>query len=163
MSSITGSRAENRQWSIDRKLARRAILAGRATGTPLNPVPVPPKVLRDLGPPDAPTSSTTPAPAPAPPTRTGSATLTVSINGSAYALRKLPPPSRGATGWRLRKLDAPRAGACYSVLKTHGIVGCTCEDHTRTGSRCKHIAALTALGLVGRYRSKLANSSERGA
>lgn len=111
--------------------------------------------LRDLGGPTAPTSSK-------PPARTGKASLVVTINGSAYALKKLPPVARGATGWGLRKLDAPRAGECYSVLKVHGIVGCTCEDHTRTGSRCKHIAALTALGLVGRYRSRLANSSERG-
>lgn len=90
------------------------------------------------------------------PVRAGTARLVLVINGQQYSARKLPHGTKGAACWGLRKLTGERTGAMYVVAKAQGEVACTCPDCQHTGVKCKHIKALTAVGLLGRYRSKLA-------
>jgi len=80
----------------------------------------------------------------------GVARLTLHINGTSYALRRIPAdPSIALKAFRLRKAD----GTAYYVAATeHGPV-CDCPDFTfhRDGidpAGCKHIRALAAVGLM---------------
>jgi hypothetical protein len=82
------------------------------------------------------------------PVRHGKCSLRLSINGIVYRLRRLPagPHSRV---WLLTKPD----GTEYTVTRSLGVVNCTCPDARMRSSRCKHLRALVALGLVsGRPR-----------
>lgn len=156
---------EGRRLAMIRNRERSDIAAGRATGFHQSQ---PAKVLRDLGEPTvtprpgpAPTPTPTPPPTPtvAPavaPARQGTARLTLRINGHDYGCRQLPSQTPGARVWGLRVLEGDRAGMHYTITKVRGIVACTCEDHLRRGTKCKHIAAITAVGLIGRTRCALA-------
>jgi hypothetical protein len=80
----------------------------------------------------------------------GTCRLTLTINGTSYALRRIPcDPGAALRAYRLRKAD----GTTYHVAATeHGAV-CDCPDFTfhRDGidpEGCKHVKALRATGLL---------------
>jgi hypothetical protein len=88
-----------------------------------------------------------PVGAPPPPVRHGMCRLTLRIGGMDYRLRPCPPEPGILAAWILRKLD--HDSARYLVTAPKGAPAhCTCPDHERSGWICKHIGALTAVGLI---------------
>lgn len=88
----------------------------------------------------------------APPVRHGRCRLSIVINGVTYKLRRKPAGPHGRV-WVLTHADGPRAGVSHVVARQSGFVACTCEDSIHRGSRCKHMRALVAAGLLsGRSR-----------
>jgi hypothetical protein len=80
----------------------------------------------------------------------GTCRLTLTINGTTYALRRIPcAPGAARRAFRLRKAN----GTTYHVAATvHGAV-CDCPDFTfhRDGidpQGCKHVKALSVVGLM---------------
>jgi hypothetical protein len=99
---------------------------------------------------------------PAKPTH-GTCSLTLRINETFYTVVPLPGDDPDAFGtvraFRLKKLgESPDAAlaALYDVVeRIDGSYGCDCADHVfaREGldnGHCKHVAALVALGLLGK-------------
>lgn len=82
------------------------------------------------------------------PVRHGSARLEIVINGVRYKVRRSKPALRGARVWSLTAVDGPRPGRIRSVLRYRGEISCTCEDFSIRGSKCKHLRALVAVGLL---------------
>ena len=82
----------------------------------------------------------------------GVARLTLHINSTAYQVKPLPSdPSAANRVFRLRKAD----GVFYHVAATQDGAVCDCPDFTfrRDGidpDGCKHIRALTVVGLLSR-------------
>jgi hypothetical protein len=85
-----------------------------------------------------------------PPVRHGLCRLTLRIKGIDYRLRPMPAPPGFRAVWVLRKLDPHSVAASYSVAAPSGgkPAGCTCPDHEINGAICKHILALSAVGLI---------------
>jgi hypothetical protein len=81
-----------------------------------------------------------------PPVRHGKCRLVIQINGCDYVLRrvKLGPRGKASKSWSLTKAD----GTCYYVTRENASISCTCPDHRSRGSRCKHLRALVAAGLL---------------
>jgi hypothetical protein len=90
--------------------------------------------------------------------------LTLRIGGTEYRLRPMPPQPGFHTVWTLYKLD-PERSAAYTVAHAKGEdARCTCPDHELSGSICKHVMSLAALGLIRKpkaARPKKAPSSAR--
>ena len=80
----------------------------------------------------------------------GVARLTLHINGTPYGVKRIPTdPDAALEAFRLRKSD----GITYFVARTEHGPTCDCPDWTfrRDGldpRGCKHILALTAVGLM---------------
>ncbi|MEJ7637472.1 MAG: hypothetical protein WKF75_05625 [Singulisphaera sp.] len=136
MSSL--SHFDGRRLTVQRQLDRRAVAAGRAQWLAARPAPPPA------------------------PVRTGTASLVLLINGESYSCKKVRPIAKGSQIWALRKLTGARAGSAYCVAKFKGQVDCTCPDRTIHGCKCKHIKAIIAVGLMGKYRSALAPAPSKG-
>ncbi len=95
-----------------------------------------------------------PVAAPPPPVRHGIARLTLRIGGMDYRLRPMPAPAGFRAVWVLRKLDPNGPAVSYSVAQAKGQpAACTCPDHELNGATCKHIMALSALGLIPRPKA----------
>jgi hypothetical protein len=73
--------------------------------------------------------------------------LTVTIRGVAYGVR--PTPCETGRAWRLRNREN---GRTYDVAECDHGPECDCADavyrHDGTGTFCKHVRALSALGLI---------------
>jgi hypothetical protein len=76
----------------------------------------------------------------------------------------MPPQPGFHAVWTLHKLD-PERSAAYTVAHAKGEdARCTCPDHELSGSICKHVMSLAALGLIRKpkaARPKKAPSSAR--
>jgi hypothetical protein len=85
----------------------------------------------------------------------GVARLMLVINGTNYTIRRIPcDPDAALQAWRLRKRD----GTHYNIARTEHGPTCDCPDwiFSRDGldpRGCKHILALTVVGLLGREGS----------
>jgi hypothetical protein len=83
--------------------------------------------------------------------RHGKANLWVSINGLFYVARKIRRHhftlTRHEKGKTLTYHVQRLAGADWS---------CTCPDHLNRQTRCKHLGALMALGLLPKVRARKA-------
>ncbi len=79
-------------------------------------------------------------------TRHGTARLFIAIGSSLYALI----PHHGTVpAWDLVVRQGREPGARYTALvNAHGHPACTCPDHQNRGTRCKHLGALLAAGLL---------------
>ena len=107
------------------------------------------------------TGGATEAPAaparPAPTVRHGKCSFTLGINGTAYRLAHAiagPPIEAVVT---LRKTD----GTGTYALATDGLdIHCTCPDHERHYSSCKHIMSIVA---IARILAPFAAAAEGGA
>jgi hypothetical protein len=81
--------------------------------------------------------------------RHGTARLELTISGVRYSLRRSRPDLlKGARVWTLRRLDPPREGAMYCVVRFRGVNSCSCPDADIRKTECKHVRALVACGLV---------------
>jgi hypothetical protein len=89
-----------------------------------------------------------PVAAPPVPVRHGSCRLEVLINGQRYKLVRLGPLALGERSWSLTHVDGPRVGVSHVVTRYRSIIACSCEDASNRGSKCKHMRALVALGLL---------------
>lgn len=73
--------------------------------------------------------------------------MTITIRGVAYSARPIPNPDGRA--YRLRRLDT---GEVYDVAEGEWGPCCDCADaafrRDGTGTSCKHVRALAALGLL---------------
>jgi SWIM zinc finger len=108
------------------------------------------RVVREAWGPEEPES-----PPPAPPivhvVRHGKCRLTLTIGGTNYTVRPMPPHPGFTAIWCLRKLShLGESAATYAVAvhREDPQPGCTCPDHELNKSLCKHIMALRALGLI---------------
>ena len=97
-----------------------------------------------------------------PPVRHGTARLVLQISGASYSVRKVAPVLPGSRSWSVRRLVSPRLGRVYCVSRWRGQVSCTCPDHRIHGSRCKHMSALAAVGLLPRRFQVAAGSFGSG-
>lgn len=85
----------------------------------------------------------------APTARHGKARACLLIDGQVYHLKR-----RKIGHWELRPWGGPRDGATYCTGRTKEGEYCTCPDRLYRGTRCKHLGALYAVGLLARLRRK---------
>ncbi len=94
---------------------------------------------------------------PTPTVRHGKCSFSLGINGTTYRLARAiagPPIEAVVT---LRKTD----GTGTYALATDGLdIHCTCPDHEKHGSACKHIMSIIA---IARILAPFAAAAEGGA
>jgi hypothetical protein len=85
-----------------------------------------------------------------PPVRTGRCALTLRINGQPYRIEPVDLTADPSRTWRLTAAAGhPRVGKSYRVTADSRLATCNCPD-ADGGARCKHIGALSQLGLISR-------------
>jgi hypothetical protein len=92
-----------------------------------------------------------PATTVAPQQRHGKANLFVSINGRCYTARKIRRHH-----WALTRPEGAGSVTYHCQRQPAGGWDCTCPDHLRRHTLCKHLGALFALGLLPRIRGRKA-------
>jgi hypothetical protein len=82
--------------------------------------------------------------------RTGTCRLTLNIGETRYSIRI-------SRQWGLNPTEITLKNHRKQVYRisqtTDGQTSCTCPDHAIRGARCKHLGALTALGLLARPKA----------
>src|SRR5208337_2222344 len=87
----------------------------------------------------------TPACRSSPPSH-GTAHIDIVIGSTIYTLM---PHYGTVPAWDLVVRQGREPGARYTALvNAHGHPACTCPDHQNRGTRCKHLGALIAAGLL---------------
>jgi hypothetical protein len=79
--------------------------------------------------------------------RHGTARAFLRLNGEPYALQRIR-----RNHWSVTRPD----GTCTYHVQRHpgGDWSCTCPDHLHRHTRCKHLGALMAVGLLPKCRRK---------
>ena len=79
-----------------------------------------------------------------------SVACTLHISGSDYEVQLLSQSPGYDKGYRLNKREASKPTG-YNVIQTDGVITCECGDfvHRPSEKGCKHVRALTDMGMFG--------------